>query len=636
MITNEAQILDPQTRAKILADITGPEELARKNEAYNRYLSFKDQTRRLVVEQLAKQFDDVTIQEMSYALANISVVKKVISKLSQVYANGVVRKVRLQDKEVEEATKRLQKLEEILDFNTVMKTSNRFLKLQKNLMVGVLPKQDLTGNYCLKVEPYQPYNYSVIPNPKDKTCPWIVILSAYKPEAKAYTTGNTATAGRTSGLLGPSVPPMSDGKDQINADPDDGKEKDEFIWWSPNYHFTTDAKGEITKAPVNPNASTFQEQYANPIKRLPFVNFAIDQDGEFWAMGGDDLIDGAVLINSMISQTNHISVIQGYGQFWMKGKNLPRNVKVGPSKVILLEWGDKEDPEPSIGYASSNTNLEALAKLVEMYTALLLSTNNLSTSSVAAQLAGNQNLASGIALMIDKAESREDVQDQQQIFKDKETDIWNLIAQWSQIYAANLGEEFKQTVLPTERFVVSLAFNPAQAIQSEGEKLDNLQKRQALGINTKEELLMMDNPGMTDAQAKEKLAKIGETMMEISSDLVIGKPQEAQPVDGAPAAADPVVVDGQPKPKSGLQAQKKIEANQITDPTLSLNGAQVTALLDLMNRVAQGLLPRESGVELITAAFSLDRAMADRIMGTIGKGFKVELGSRPIEPEVIQ
>jgi hypothetical protein len=43
---------------------------------------------------------------------------------------------------------------------------------------------------------------------------------------------------------------------------------------------------------------------------------------------------------------------------------------------------------------------------------------------------------------------------------------------------------------------------------SEGENLDNIQKRKDLGINTMVELLMIDKPNMTEAEAEKKLLKI--------------------------------------------------------------------------------------------------------------------------------
>ena len=60
---------------------------------------------------------------------------------------------------------------------------------------------------------------------------------------------------------------------------------------------------------------------------------------------------------------------------------------------------------------------------------------------------------------------------------------------------------------------------------------------------------------------------------------------------------------------------------EAVDPTQALNDAQVTAMLEILDRVAAGRLPRESGINAIAASFPLSREDAERIMGEVGKGF---------------
>lgn len=61
---------------------------------------------------------------------------------------------------------------------------------------------------------------------------------------------------------------------------------------------------------------------------------------------------------------------------------------------------------------------------------------------------------------------------------------------------------------------------------------------------------------------------------------------------------------------------------EVASPELSLNGAQLKSLLDVIAQVASGQLPRESGIEIISTSFSLATDKAESIMGTVGKGFK--------------
>lgn len=53
----------------------------------------------------------------------------------------------------------------------------------------------------------------------------------------------------------------------------------------------------------------------------------------------------------------------------------------------------------------------------------------------------------------------------------------------------------------------------------------------------------------------------------------------------------------------------------------ALNGAQVQSLQAIVTAVANGEIPRESGVAMIEVAFPLSREQAERVMGSVGQGF---------------
>jgi hypothetical protein len=495
-VKSESELLDIGIRKQIIDEILGSENMARKRESYKRYLCYKDQTKQFVIEQLLKQFDQSTVDEMQYCVSNISFIRKIIDKLARVYNHGVTREIEGN----EEAEIKIESLESELDFNTAIRTANKFLKLQKNIAFYIKPcpvtSIDGSVKYTIKLEPMNPYLYDVVEDYYDRTKPIAYVLSDFEYSPVQYTTLDAATAGRANTNL-KAVNPNANGKDEAIADSPEDAKTCEIIWWSDNLHFTTNNKGEI-----------ISENTENPIGEMPIENFAIEQDGQFWARGGNDLIDGGILINSILTHNQHVGITQGYGQFWMKGKNLPRNIKVGATKAILMEYQDGE-PEPAMGFATASPQLDSLRGLVESYIALLLTTNNLSTSSVSSSLQGGTTAPSGIAMIIDKAESMEDVNDQRQIFIDKEPAIWRKINKWLNVYGTNLVDGLVGNVLPDnfeESF--SLNFKDAPVILSETEKLNNLKIRKELGLDTMIDLIMKDNPQMTESMAEEKLREL--------------------------------------------------------------------------------------------------------------------------------
>lgn len=499
-IKYENEILDQKVRVSLIQEIEGSENLRRKDESYRRYLCYKDQTIYYVIQNLVKQFDEHTVREMRYSIANISIVRKVVDKLSRVYSSGVKREITKN----QDATKAVQKLEKLLDLNSKMKTANRYLKLQRNMALYLKPcpvysPDGSEEKWTLVPEILQPHNYDVVEDCYNKTRPLCFILSDYRPRIVDYSSIDPGVRPQNTTVL-----PKGDGIDQKIADtPEDqgrGLEK-HYIFWSKGYHFTCNEKGEIVPDAGNP-------ENINPFGTNMIIDYGIDRDNSFWAQGGNDLIDGAILINGMISHNNNVGVVQGYGQMYMSGTNLPKSVKVGPTHVIQLEYNKDEQAEPKIGFLSANPQLADLRGLVEAYVALLLTTNNLSTSGVSAQLAGGKDFASGISLVIDKAESLEDVSDQQQIFIDKEPCIFEAVKAFLDKYRESLVDELREISLPEKlKEVLTIMFQDPEPIQSESEKLTNYKTRLEIGLDTLITVLMREQPGLTEEQAKSKLMK---------------------------------------------------------------------------------------------------------------------------------
>jgi hypothetical protein len=500
-LQTEDQILDTEIRKRIIQEIESGENQQRKNEAFRRHQCFKDKTNHYVAELLLSQLEAETVKEMLYALSNISITKKIIDKLARVYNNGVKREVTGD----QTSTDKIQKLDKALSLTTELKKTNRFLRLQKNTALYLKPcpveMPDGSKKWTIKPEPMNPYLYDVIENNYDRTKAMVYVLSDFKPTSMRYSEIDPGK--RPSGM---SVALPGNGVDGMIADtPSDKNQGDRktYIFWSNKYHFTCDDQGTIIAVDGG------EVDNANPFGLCPIVNFAVDQDGNFWAEGGGDIIDGSILINAVITHTIHTGVVQGYGQFYAIGEGLPRSIKVGPTRAIIAEYKKDEQAKPEFGYLNANPQLADLQKLIEMYIALILTTNNLSTSGIQAQLTGAQNLASGVALIIDKSESLEDVQDQQQVFVDKEPKIFKVLSAIVKTYGADMVDELKGLDLP-EKFEenFSAKFNEQQAILTEKEKLENLKLRSELGLDTMIGLLMREDPTLTEKQAEEKLEKI--------------------------------------------------------------------------------------------------------------------------------
>jgi hypothetical protein len=513
IIKSEDQILDPAVRKRIIQDIEGQENRSRKNEMYKRYQCYKDRTDVYVLALLLRQFDRDTVEEMRYALSNLGISRKVVDKLARVYKYGVERDLYIAGKEQEDET--LIEAARLLKVDQTLKKTNRFFKLFKNTALYIRPMDG-----TIKLSPLAPYLYDVIEYEDNREKAMCYVLSNYSPTTGGGITQGLAVLPGTDGRAGQTVGSntFGDGIDQTIADRPEDENLGKYTWWSDSYHFVTNSKGAIVAGP---------EDARNPIEEMPFVNYAEDQDGSFWAQGGNDLTDGAILINSMITNINHIGIVQGYGQLVMTGKDLPKQVKVGPNKAIRLTH-EGEDPVPTFRFESANPPLDQLRALVEMYVALLLTTNNLSTSGVASNLSGSQAFPSGIAMLIDKAESMEDVEDQRQVFQDNEPLVWRKVAKWHTLLKSRdeLSSELKALTFPDD-FDVKATFGDPKPIETERERLETLRLKKELGIISALDLIKQEYPQLTDEQAEEKLAEILEENMKRVAATIGGQGNES-------------------------------------------------------------------------------------------------------------
>lgn len=488
-LLREEQILEQDFRKKYIEScIDSPQNESRKAYAFKAWECLKDKTWFYVIDLLLKQFKPETVNEMQYATTNISIFRKVIDKLARVYQNGASRSL-----ETIEATSQLEEVAEHIEINQVMKKINKYYRAFWNTLAYVKPKK-AEELYDLMVEPLAPFNYDVIENPENPQEAMVVIVSDYQPlKPNLYALGDAAVAGRTGSNVKIAYPSMT------GSNYEDDKRK--FVWWSKNYHFTTNAKGELIS----------QGDGINPIGALPFVNFTRDQCNKFWSEGGEDLVDSGIKINAMLTNIQHVAITQGYGQLYMTGKNLPKSITTGPNHCIQVEV-EEGQPNPQIGYLNSNPPINELVSMVETTIALMLTTNNLSTSGISTNLQGGKQFASGIALMIDKAESIEDVNEQAEIFIRQEPKIWELLDKWYNYYNSKglLVEEWKENPLPPNSGEVDIEFPKPRQLNDEMGQLAVYEKRLELGLNTKAEIIKMDNPSLTEEQANDKIKEIEE------------------------------------------------------------------------------------------------------------------------------
>lgn len=517
-IHNEDALLKEDFRADIIAEIENPENQNRKDEAYKRYEVFKDRTSKYVLERMeAESAKNDVIAEIKNRVSNVSFCRKIIDKRSLVYKEVPERS--FADNEV--LGDAYLEIADLVNLDSEMKKTNKYVELFKNCMVQVVPYQDVnTERFKLKLSVLPPYLYDVIEDHQNPEMARVVIFSYYSPENS--TSASYKAPGKSGNREAPSFPVDvgssfrdGDGINQRIADsPADASIKKNYVWWSTKYHFTTNEKGEVIPGMQ-------EDDLTNPIGELPFIDFSQDKDGQYWAVGGEDLVEGSILLNMLLSDLYYIAKLQGMGIFYMAGKGIPKNLEIGPSSGVFLEKENSDDPDLQIGYASSNPPIESHLRMIEQYLAFLLSTNNLDAGSVNGTLQAD-GAQSGIQEIIKKAELIEDIIDQQEMYKDNEPQLYRIIAKYLLLFKERglLEPRFEEVgSLDVDARLMVKHIVP-QPFMSEKEKLEIMTIRKDLGLDTIIDSIMRDNPGMGREEALAQFrVKMQEKLMESSMRL---------------------------------------------------------------------------------------------------------------------
>lgn len=508
---SEDQILDKGFRKQVIHEMINEDEnLRRKFRELRKHEIYRDKNRKWVMRSLQREaLEEWTLHQMRNRATNISVCRKVIDKLARAYTGGVTRTVADAS-----SLESIDQLADELDWNTHMKKADRYRQLFRNTLAQIVPvvdnrftDEDEQDKRLMKLvmRILAPWEYDILPDPDDPTIASVVILATFPERWRFFSDADASSGNHRGGIYLEDNSDRGDRREQAIADSPEDEDAEQlkartFVWWSTKYHFTTDLNGEIVSAP---------DQGLNPIETLPFINITGDQDGHFWAQGGEDVPDMSIQINKKATDINFITFVQGWGQMVIAAKGIPKKLRGGPDRAFMFEMKEG-DPTPLVEFATSNPPIASWLESLRSDIALLLSTNDLSTRAISANL-NPSNVASGVALLIENAEVLSDIKDIQTKFQDWEPEMWEVLRRWHEKLSkiGRLTPTF-QEILPFTDSNVQLIFHELKPPISEKEQLELLKLRKELGLNTEIELLRRENPDLTDEQAAERLKLLKE------------------------------------------------------------------------------------------------------------------------------
>lgn len=517
-------------RKRIIDDIRGSENQARKNESIKRFDIYSKRQAQYVKEKLISEYSETTVKDMR-VVSSINLGRRIIDKAASLYKYEPTRTFERADG-TPLSDNEINQLAAIYDQSGIdghLKKSNRYYKLEQQGCIQIIPRDGI-----LQPRVLLPHHYDVIPMDGDPERAYGYIISVYD-RSLLYTQQDP-----TSETESPYLPQkVADGINATIADSDDYKDVADrkYIWWTPEYNFVTDGKGNIIDEYGNQMLIQRESDLAliaNPIQRLPFVDIACEKEFEFWVRQGNDIIDFALDFSVLLSDTAEVNKRQGYSQAIVYSEEPPKDVNVGPNRILHIKLDSDKEQQARFEWANPSPDLAAALSLLETYLSLFLTSQGIDPKTVTGKGEG-QRYASGFERLLAMIEQFEASQDDMDLYKRVEQEILDVFVAWSNLLqgatiAAGvdpLNPDLNQAVIPPN-VKVEVCFAKPQATQSKAEVEDSEIKKLENGLTTRKRAIMAIE-GIND-DAAEKL------LLEIDQENSPTPTMDSGDVDGADTA----------------------------------------------------------------------------------------------------
>lgn len=568
-------ILDINVRKVIIEGIRSEENKRRKAQSLAELEIFNDNITPYVKNYLSSFYSKETLAE-SPVISCINVCRRVVTQEASIYKE---RPIRIFTNVTEDMAKTLEDIYAEIGMDSKLLRANQYYKLQRQTHVQLLPNKE--GELHLRV--LTNHNLDVVPDDFMPEKYEVYVLSGYDKSVNGYNVN---------------INPSSDNMNQAVGDTEDYKASlERYAWWSDEYNFITNGDGIIISG-VN------ESDIINPLLETPIIEISDQKDLEYWQRQGAAVADFTVQFNAAFTDLSQIIRMQGFAQAWFKGAkgSIPQNLTIGTNHVLRLEIDPNNPVETDFGFATPSPDVAGSISYLEMLLSSFLSSRGVDPKTISGKAEADK-FSSGIERLLALLDKFEASKIDMAIFEKAEKEIFEVIKKMINTYVPAGILKYNIGMIPEDAGVEVKYIRP-EMVQTETDKLALIEKKLELGLISDIEAISIDRDIPLDAAKK-----IADNLMPVA---LANPAQQLGP-------------DGQPLPTGG---------NVDNVQKLALNGAQVASLVDIVEKVAIGTLPRESAVNMITVAFNLDAAQANAVVGSAGNGFKIDAPAP--EPQVIK
>ena len=327
----------------------------------------------------------------------------------------------------------------------------------------------------------------------------------------------------------------------------------------------------------------FEIDGTNPYGTLPFVYVNRSQNLVMPKIQKDNL-QMSLLIPILWTDLNFAVKFQAFSIIYGIDIN-DEGLTFDPNVFWKFFSDPATDKTPQIGSIKPQVDIAQVIPMIGSQFSMWLNSKGIKPGAV-----GDLNIesfASGISKMIDEMDTIQVRKRHVSQYTVAEGELWDKIFNFMHPFWVSQGMVENTHQMSVDATVIT-HFQPQIPLADRGDLVRDLKDEVEAGFTTTKRAIKALNPHMTEAE-------IDELQDEIDQDEMIVVEESGE--NELPDTDKEVEVRASGTTAAGVDVQ--------VDPAQSLNGAQVTSLLQIVEQVSLGTLPKDSGKAIAKTSFNL-------------------------------
>lgn len=477
-------LIETSDRLKLIAAINSENNKARKQDSLRSSEIAGGRIHQYVKENLLGQLHRSSVKEMPL-VSSINVQKAICDKKATIYKKKPERRFTETTPEQENVLKLIYR---DMCLDEKLNTANKNYIYQDQTIGMIVPKGNKLICRILKM-----HQIDAIPSLTDPEQADGYIISAFDRTMYIENDQEKSNRETATGYIGRSSRSSATQDNNIGVSEKYQYQKyvEKYIVWSKEYNFMMNGLGEVidpeTGEPSN-EIDIMSPLYGYDL--MPFFEVSRDKDFEYFVRSSNNLSDFTVQFNAQLSDLANNIKMNGYAVGVLKAPSdlQPESQVIGASMLLKLPTDDP-DKEVDFAFTSPNSNIGEISSAIDSLLNYFVTSEGLGGSVVNSK-GESEKAQSGIdryLMMLSRIEAHQDDYD---AFKNAENKIYKIIKAWLQVLNnTNLIDNKYKVIIPEDSEIEVLYSRP-EMIQTESEKLANIEKMIDLGLMSKKQAVM--------------------------------------------------------------------------------------------------------------------------------------------------